>query len=102
MDAAIARDFTRDRWQDLATAVDEAAMNAVVHAGGGQAIVRASDDTMQVWITDTGAGIAVQSLHRATLERGYTTAGSLGQASGSCSNPPTASGSSRAPPAPPW
>ena len=71
-----------ERWQDLETAVGEAAMNAVVHGGGGMARVHAKrhekGSTMQVWIEDSGEGIALDRLHRATLERGFTTAGSLG------------------------
>ena len=71
-----------ERWQDLETAVGEAAMNAVVHGGGGVARVCAKKNetggVMQVWIHDTGEGIALDRLHRATLERGFTTAGSLG------------------------
>ncbi len=78
-DTAIASHFPAERWQDLETAVGEAAMNAVVHAGGGEARVCASPGgTVQVWVRDQGAGIAVDSLHRATLERGFTTAGTLG------------------------
>ena len=33
---------------------------------------------MQVWVWDEGNGITMEYLHRATLERGYTTAGTLG------------------------
>lgn len=73
-------EFSEERGLDLLTAAGEAAMNAVVHAGGGEA--RVGTDTqngvVQVWVTDQGGGINVQTLHRATLERGYTTAGSLG------------------------
>lgn len=72
-----------ERWQDLETAVGEAAMNAVVHGGGGVARVHAQNSQngtgrMQIWVEDTGGGIALDRLHRATLERGFTTAGSLG------------------------
>jgi PAS domain S-box-containing protein len=71
--------FPPERWQDLLSAVSEAAMNAVVHAGGGEGLVCVGDKgTVQVWIEDQGKGIAVYTLHRATLERGFTTAGSLG------------------------
>jgi PAS domain S-box-containing protein len=78
VDAAVARDLPPERWQDLVTAVGEAAMNAVVHGGGGEARVCASNGAVQVWIVDRGAGIAMDRLHRATLERGYTTAGTMG------------------------
>ncbi len=63
----------------LVTAAGECAMNAVVHAGGGTGIVSVTNgDTVQVRIEDHGHGIAVESLPRATLEKGYTTAGTLG------------------------
>ena len=53
-------------------------MNAVVHAGGGEAVVRASDDIVQVWIVDHGSGIQMAELPRVTLELGYSTKDSLG------------------------
>jgi PAS domain S-box len=68
----------KERTQDLLTGVGEAAMNAVVHAGGGVGNVRASAQTVQVWVRDAGKGITQDVLHRATLERGWTTAGTLG------------------------
>ena len=73
-------DFSDERMQDLVTASGEAAMNAVVHGGGGEAILRADavGKTVQAWITDDGGGIGMDFLHKATLERGFTTAGSLG------------------------
>jgi CheY-like chemotaxis protein/anti-sigma regulatory factor (Ser/Thr protein kinase) len=69
-----------ERLQDFETAVGESAMNAVVH--GKHAIGRVHVDresgNAQVWIRDEGMGISEGSLHRATLEKGYTTAGTLG------------------------
>jgi PAS domain S-box-containing protein len=77
--AAAAISFPDDRTNDLLTAVGEATMNAVVHAQSAQYQVAASDSgTIQVWIHDQGAGIEIGKLHRATLERGYTTKGTLG------------------------
>lgn len=77
--ASLAKGFADERWQDIETAVGEAAMNAVVHARDGFGRVCAGpDDTVQVWIEDRGGGIAIDRLPQATLERGYTTAGSLG------------------------
>jgi PAS domain S-box-containing protein len=73
-----AQGFVAERGYDLIAAVGEASMNAVVHAGGGTGRVCVADGRVQVWIEDGGDGIAVDALHRATLERGYTTAGSLG------------------------
>lgn len=79
-----------ERTADLALAAGEAAMNAVVHGGefaeGRVYILRASDTNkistgngaVQVWISDGGGGIAEDSLHRATLERGFSSAGTLG------------------------
>ncbi len=80
VDVAIANDLPADRWQDLVTAVGEASMNAVVHGGGGGEgrIYAGESGTVQVFIQDQGKGIAMDRLHRATLERGYTTAGTMG------------------------
>lgn len=80
MTHAEASGWSLERGQDFETAVGEAAMNAVVH--GKNALGRVHADpltgTAQVWIRDEGEGISEASLHRATLERGYTTAGTLG------------------------
>jgi anti-sigma regulatory factor (Ser/Thr protein kinase) len=72
--------FPDERWQDLVTAVGEAAMNAVVHGGGGTGTVYVDParSVVQVWIADEGAGIDVENLPRATLELGYSSAGTLG------------------------
>ncbi len=69
-----------EREDDLVTAVGEASMNAVVHAGGGTGSVYCDRErgVVQVWVRDTGTGINEDSLHRATLEKGFTTAGTLG------------------------
>jgi anti-sigma regulatory factor (Ser/Thr protein kinase) len=69
-----------ERVDDLVTAVNEAAMNAVCHAGGGSArvYVDAARGILQVWIEDQGSGIDMARLPRATLERGYSSAGTLG------------------------
>ncbi len=54
-------------------------MNAIVHAGGGTAAVGAGPDGLvQVWIEDQGQGIDLSDLPQATLERGFTTAGTMG------------------------
>jgi PAS domain S-box-containing protein len=72
----------KERRYDLLTAVGEAAMNVVVHvpdgAGTGQVRGDIKKGRVQVWITDNGPGIPVHRIHRAVLERGFTTAGSLG------------------------
>jgi anti-sigma regulatory factor (Ser/Thr protein kinase) len=71
--------FPDERLHDLVTAVNEAGMNAIVHAGGGAARVRFDPTgTVQVWVEDAGQGITLENLPRATLARGFTTAGTLG------------------------
>jgi PAS domain S-box len=71
--------FPTDRWQDLISGVGEIAMNAVVHAGGGEGRLCARPGrTLQVRVEDTGGGMTLGTLHRATLEKGYTTAGTMG------------------------
>ncbi len=68
-----------DRACDLVTSVGEAAMNAVMHGGGGNAWIYVNrQDAVQVWIADHGKGIDIANLHQATLRRGFTTAGSFG------------------------
>ena len=79
-EAASAGDVPPDRAYQLLLAAGEAGMNAVVHAGGGEAQVCGDPERgrVQVWVRDRGRGISEESLHRATLERGFTTAGTLG------------------------
>lgn len=77
--AAIAVGMNRDRWQDLLTAVGEASMNAVTHATEARACLGVSPSGMvQVRIEDGGTGIDVKTLPRATLERGFSSVGTLG------------------------
>ena len=76
--AARARDFPDERVDALQTAIAEAAMNAIVHGGGGRAAVRADTDAVQVWVTDHGTGIQMAQLPRAALEKGFSTKDSLG------------------------
>ncbi|MGO8673496.1 MAG: GAF domain-containing protein [Capsulimonadaceae bacterium] len=70
--------FTADRVEELVTAVSEAAMNAIVHGGGGCSLLTHSDAAVQVRIDDNGPGIAIENLSGATLRAGFTTAGTLG------------------------
>jgi anti-sigma regulatory factor (Ser/Thr protein kinase) len=79
-EAAQAAGLVGDRASDLLTAVGEATMNAVTHARDGTAHVCAdvAAGMVQVWVEDRGGGIEVARLPQATLERGYTTAGTLG------------------------
>jgi CheY-like chemotaxis protein/anti-sigma regulatory factor (Ser/Thr protein kinase) len=78
--AAEAAGWSDERLHELESAVGEAAMNAVVHAGGGEGRVHFDPSTgkVQVWVHDHGTGIHEAALHRATMERGFTTAGTLG------------------------
>ena len=71
--------FPDERKRDLVTAASEVAMNAVVHAGGGVGYVADDrDGLIQVWVADSGAGISMDRLPQATLERGFSSAGTLG------------------------
>ncbi len=78
VDAMEERGYDRARWYDMATAIGEAGMNAVVHAGGGKGQIFSSANTVQAWISDHGVGIDLEALPKATLQKGYTTAGTLG------------------------
>ncbi|MBC7805017.1 MAG: PAS domain S-box protein [Akkermansiaceae bacterium] len=79
---AAACGLPKERRYDLLTAVGEAAMNVVVHVqqgvGSGEVRGDVRRGRVQVWVTDSGPGIPVHRIHRAVLERGFTTAGSLG------------------------
>ena len=78
-EAATEAGLPEPRWNDLVTAASEAAMNAVVHGGGGQGWVCADPERgIQVWIQDWGGGISLEHLPRMTLEKGASGAGSLG------------------------
>ena len=64
----------------LEMAAGEAANNSLVHAEKGVGLVSWDlDGNVQVRIEDSGHGIPFEDLPRATVERGYTTAGTLGQ-----------------------
>jgi anti-sigma regulatory factor (Ser/Thr protein kinase) len=76
--AADAHGFVPARRDAVSTAVGEAAMNAATHGLGGTFTIYASDGLMQVWIEDHGPGIQWTQLPQATLERGFSTKGSLG------------------------
>ena len=77
--AAEASHFPDERVHDLVTAANEAGMNAIVHAGEGVALICLDGSgTIQVRVEDSGQGISMENLPRATLSRGFTTAGTLG------------------------
>ncbi|MEO7716474.1 MAG: PAS domain-containing protein [Capsulimonas sp.] len=77
-EVALSQDFSAEGCYDLITAASEAAMNAIVHAGGGEGVVCSDGDKIQVWVKDSGKGIDMAHLPHATLKMGYTTAGTLG------------------------
>lgn len=78
--AAQAVGLSEERGYDLALAVGEAGMNAIVHAGAGIAQVfwDKEKQRVQVRVEDQGSGISVENLPQATLKRGYSTKSTLG------------------------
>ena len=72
-EAALSRHFPPEQVDNLQTAVAEAALNAVVHGGGGESIVRADDDAVQVWISDRGQGIKLSQMPRVMLDHAFET-----------------------------
>ena len=67
---------------DTVPAVGEAGMDAVAHGGGrGLGHVHPDTDTVQVWVSDWGSGIAAECLAQAALWRGHSTARSFGHGS---------------------
>lgn len=78
-EAADSLGFSEAKRNDIVTAASEAAMNALVHAKDGAGSIYVSENRwLQTWIEDRGSGIAIENLPRVTLERGFTTAGTLG------------------------
>ena len=75
----IEKGFPVERKPEMLMAVGESIMNAVVHGMGGTVEIHADDVDFQVWVSDRGPGIQLDRLPRATLEKGFSTAGSLGQ-----------------------
>jgi anti-sigma regulatory factor (Ser/Thr protein kinase) len=63
---------------DICTPSSEALVNALRHAGGGIYQMYAHGDVLQVAVRDEGPGIDFRTLPRATLQRGFSTASSLG------------------------
>lgn len=76
--AALEMGLGETRAVDCATAVGEAVTNAVKHAGGGKASLLKRNGSILFIISDRGPGIEALSLPAVALERGYTTAGTLG------------------------
>lgn len=67
-----------DRLHELVVCVSEAATNVVKHCAGGRLGVFAGPDQIQVLIEDSGPGLDRNFLARATLQKGFSTAVSLG------------------------
>ncbi len=72
-----------DRSYGAALAAGEVAMNAVIHGGGGRARVGAAPETpgggtVQIWVEDSGPGIALEELPQSALIAGYSTKDSMG------------------------
>jgi len=77
--AAQAAGHSEERQHDLLTAASEAGMNAILHGGGGLGQVSAgADGLVQVRVVDQGGGIAMETLPRAALVRGFSTQATLG------------------------
>jgi anti-sigma regulatory factor (Ser/Thr protein kinase) len=70
--------YPEDREPDMLISVGEAIMNAVVHGVEGTAQVFGDGNQIQICIEDKGNGIQLERIPKATLEKGYSTAGSLG------------------------
>ncbi|MDX1932330.1 MAG: ATP-binding protein [Capsulimonadales bacterium] len=75
--------FSEERIEEAQMAAQEGAMNALVHGQDGQAAVYLVENEagphVQVWVEDRGRGIDMENLPRATLEPGFSSAGTLGQ-----------------------
>lgn len=77
-EAAKSAGFDNTRTDDLSVAVGEAITNAFKHAGGGTVSIHKIPDALMFVIADQGSGIEAMTLPKVVLERGYTTAESLG------------------------
>jgi PAS domain S-box-containing protein len=76
----IARSLGMDelRAGDYRVAVGEAVTNATKHAGSGIVSIHILPEAILTVVSDQGAGIEAMSIPRVALEKGYTTAGTLG------------------------
>jgi DNA-binding response OmpR family regulator/anti-sigma regulatory factor (Ser/Thr protein kinase) len=77
-EAALALNMPEERAQLLATAVGEAAVNALKHAGGGVVSICSLEDRIRVGIRDYGEGIESFILPTATLMTRFSTKRSMG------------------------
>jgi anti-sigma regulatory factor (Ser/Thr protein kinase) len=67
-----------ERWHNFLVAAGEASTNAIKHGQGGQALFYASEDHISLRIEDTGPGISLENLPKATLQGGFSSARTLG------------------------
>jgi anti-sigma regulatory factor (Ser/Thr protein kinase) len=82
-ESGTAAGMTDERARAATVAADEVAMNAIVHGGGGRAVVGSTSETpgggtIQVWVEDSGPGIRLDELPRSALVAGYSTRDSMG------------------------
>ena len=77
-DAALALGMSEDRAHALVTAIGEAAVNALKHAGGGKVSICSLDERIRVGIRDAGEGIESLILPSATLMTRFSTKRSMG------------------------
>jgi anti-sigma regulatory factor (Ser/Thr protein kinase) len=67
-----------DRWYNFLVAAGEASANAILHGHGGCASFFVWEDRISLRIQDQGPGIPLESLPKATLQGGYSSARTLG------------------------
>lgn len=77
-DAAKSAGMAASKVEDLAVCVGELVANAIKHARGGQASLHKLPDALLFVCEDHGPGIYHINLPQATLQKGYSTAQSLG------------------------
>jgi PAS domain S-box-containing protein len=63
---------------DYRVAIGEAVTNATKHAGGGTVSIHILPGALFTIVSDKGPGIEALSIPKVALEKGYTTAGTLG------------------------
>lgn len=75
---ACAKGMDEDRLDEFILTVGEAVTNAYKHAAGGTASLHEVDGTLMLVVKNQGPGIEALALPELALQRGYTTAMSLG------------------------
>jgi anti-sigma regulatory factor (Ser/Thr protein kinase) len=77
-DTALALNMSEDRVNALVTAVGEAVVNALKHAGGGAVSIHCTNHKIRVGVRDHGEGIESLILPTATLMTRFSTKRSMG------------------------